>query len=76
MRNRKNVTAISDPTPCSSLRLGRMQTLVPGLCTVHENMTITKIARWLERDPSQIASIVSRLEDRGLLHAMRPTSRK
>ena len=64
----------SYPDP-RSLRLGNLQRLVLGLCTVHENMTIAKLAKELERSPSEIARVVAGLEDRNILRAMSPAWR-
>lgn len=65
---------------CSSLHvrdmagLGMMQRNVLGLCTIHRGRySINDIARELGRSPSEIARIVNRLEDRGLLNGMIPT---
>jgi len=65
---------------CSSLRvrdmsgLGLLQRKVLGLCVIHRGRySINDIANELDRRPSEIAKVVNRLEDRGLLNGMIPT---
>lgn len=56
-------------------RLGHLQSLVLGLCAIHDNQTIAKLAAELERSEGQIARVVTSLEQKGLLREMRPVSR-
>jgi len=53
--------------------LGHVQKLVLGLCTIHRGrISINKIAWELDREPSQIAKVALKLEERGLLIGLKP----
>lgn len=69
--NNLDVVAVSPPLP----RLGYLQKLVLGLCTVHTNMTVSKIAHELARPRRQIDKVIKSLQDKDLLHDMQPVSR-
>lgn len=80
MEQPKDVDATPCASHCSSLRvrdlrgLGIVQRNVLGLCTIHRGRySINDIAKELGRSPTEIAKVVNRLEDRGLLNGMIPT---